>query len=84
MRPFVFLSRSGCLLPCLIFFNLFFGWLFLKPAHWLILEFLLIALFALNGYLLARGIVKAAGSAKARGSVEVIDVEGMVEGPERD
>jgi len=83
VKSFVFLSRSGCLLPFLIVFNLFFGWLFLKPLHWLIAEFILIVLFALNGYLLTRKIIKTADDNKLFPGSDVIDVEGKVEDHER-
>lgn len=80
MKSFVFLSRSGCLLPFLIVFNLFFGWLFLKPTHWLLLEFILILLFALNAYLLTRKIFNAAkDNNDLLDSADVIDVEGEVD-----
>jgi hypothetical protein len=56
MSSFVFFSRTGCLLPFLIFFNLFLGWIFLKPAYWLGLEAVLIILFAANGLILLKKI----------------------------
>jgi len=74
MGSFVFLSQAGCLLPFLIFFNFFFGWIFLRPIHWLFLELVLIVLFLLNSYITARTIVRSS-SGKRRGT---IDVEGEV------
>lgn len=74
MKSFVFFSRSGCVLPFLIIFNLFFGWIFLKPLHWLLLEVVLISLFFVNGYIGARKVLRTA-SKKGNG---VIDVKGEV------
>lgn len=50
MKSLVFISRTGCLLPVLIIFNLFFGWLFLKPLHWLVFEVVLIFLFIFSSF----------------------------------
>jgi len=69
----VVISQTGCLLPILILFNLFFGWMFLKPLTWLAVEGILIILFILNSYILARRI----SSYSAKRS-NVIDVEGEV------
>jgi len=70
------LSRTGCLLPFLIFFNLIFGRLFLPPRAWLILEGALILLFLINASLMMRTVKKTFyGSGKRR---DVIDVEGEV------
>lgn len=73
LRSFVFFSGSGCLLPALIFFNLFFGWIFLKPLHWLIIEAILILFFIINGYIITRKIF----SSSPKGD-DVIDVKGEV------
>lgn len=73
-RSFVFSSRSGCLLPLLIILNLLFGWIFLKPKEWLILEAILVLFFIINGYVMTQKIVSS--SSKKRGNV--IDVEGEV------
>ncbi|MFA5157106.1 MAG: hypothetical protein WC532_06945 [Candidatus Omnitrophota bacterium] len=72
---------SGCLLPFLIIFNLFFGWIFLKPLHWLLLEAVLVILFALSGFILIKRVTLRYGrpgkrSGKGRGNV--IDTEGKV------
>ncbi len=64
MRSFVFLNRSsngcssnsGCLLALLIFFNLFFGWIFLKIKYWLFLEAILVLIFLVSGYITMRKI----------------------------
>jgi hypothetical protein len=73
MRPVVVMSRSGCVLPLCIFLNTFFGWMFLKPLHWLGLELLLILLSTLNVY---RQVKNVAASHPRRGNS--IDVEGKV------
>ncbi|MFC1675318.1 hypothetical protein ACFL1K_05495 [Candidatus Omnitrophota bacterium] len=72
-RSFTFLSRTGCFLPFLIFFNLFFGWMFLRPAHWLLLEGLLILFFLINSYIITRKVVSTASRYD-----NTIDTEGEV------
>lgn len=44
---FVF-SKAGCILPFLLITNLFFGWIFLKPYHWLLVGIILFGLFILQ------------------------------------
>ena len=73
IKSFIFFSRTGCFLPLLIILNLFFGWIFLKPLYWLLLEVVLILLFAINTYIITR---KITGFSKKRD--DVIDVEGKV------
>lgn len=73
MKSFVFLSGSGCLLPLLIVFNLLFGWIFLRPAHWLIIEAILVLLFVVNGFAMTRRIISASS-----GKDDAIDVEAKV------
>jgi len=70
----VFLSRAGCFLPLLILFNLFFGWIFLKPLHWLMLGAALILLFITSGYIGMRKILR--DSSQKPG--DAIDVKGEV------
>lgn len=72
-KSFVFFSQSGCLLPLLIFLNLLFGWMFFRSKTWLLIEGILILLFIINFYVLARRI--SSFSFKAH---EAIDVEGEV------
>lgn len=74
MKSTVFFVKSGCLLPQLIIFNLFFGWLFLPVLSWLVVGVILILLFAANSYFLARKITSGTSS-KRKG---VIDVQGQV------
>lgn len=73
MNQFVYFSNSGCFLPLLLTVNLFFGWMFLKPLHWLIVEAVLLFLFIINGV----AISKKMSSRKQR-KENVIDVEGRV------
>jgi len=74
IKSFVFLSRSGCLMPLLIVLNLFFGWIFLKPVPWLVVEAVLMLLFVIHSYITARKIVSASSSRRHN----AIDVEGEV------
>ncbi|MDD4953741.1 MAG: hypothetical protein PHG40_02405 [Candidatus Omnitrophica bacterium] len=71
----VFLSRSGCLLPLFIFFNLAFGRIFFGFRTWLIIEAVLILLFMLNVRLLIR---QATSFSPKRGDGDVIDTEAEV------
>jgi len=73
LNSFVFFSGSGCLLPALIIFNLLFGWIFLKPKLWLIIEAILVLFFIINGYIITRKIFSA-----SRKRDDVIDVKGEV------
>jgi len=54
----IFISQTGCLLPLLIILNLFFGWIFFKPAVWLLVGAVLILLFVVNSYFIIRMIIK--------------------------
>lgn len=72
-RSVLFVSRAGCLLPLFIFLNLFFGWMFFKPAIWLSVEGILILLFVINSYIFIR---KVSGFSSKRS--EAIDVRGEV------
>lgn len=69
----MFFSQAGCLLPFLIMANLFFGWIFLKPGHWLLVEVILVALFLINSIILTRKVFS--GTKKYD---NVIDTEGEV------
>jgi len=73
MKSVVFFSRTGCLLPLLIFLNLFLGWIVFKPLPWLFIEAVLILIFMINSFILAR---KIASSFSKRNNV--IDAEGEV------
>ena len=81
MAQFVWMGSSGCLLPMLIVFNLFFGRvIFNSTALWLGVEAVLILLFMLKVNIMAsklRNQLWPEGrSHKPRG--KVIDVEGEV------
>lgn len=69
MKSFVFFGKSGCLLPLLIILNLFFGRIFLKPKAWLISEALLLLLFIINSYIIARKITTH--SSRHDGAIDV-------------
>ena len=69
----VFFSQSGCFLPILAILNLLFGWIFLPRLYWIMSELLLIFLFFLNSYFMARKIISAPFNKN-----EVIDVEAEV------
>jgi hypothetical protein len=69
----IFTQGKGCLLPLLIILNLFFGWIFLKPRYWLLLEAILLLLFIANSYIFSRKIFSASSRRN-----NVIDVEGKV------
>ncbi len=77
MKSVFFISQTGCLLPVLILFNLFFGWLFFPPFFWLSLEGILILLFFINSYILIRRVSSMASKASPKRS-GVIDVEGEI------
>lgn len=72
IKSFVLFSRTGCLLPFLIIFNLFFGLLFFRPFVWLLIQVILILLFLINGYIITRKI-----SPSSRRN-NVIDVKGEI------
>jgi hypothetical protein len=75
MKSFIMAGSAGCFLPLLIILNLFFGWLFLPPLYWFLVESVLIVLFLANSAALTRTIFSDAGPHKRDG---VIDVEGKV------
>ncbi len=68
--------RGGCLLPFLIIFNLFFGWIFFNIRTWLLVELILMALLFLYGFILSRKIFSKVNSPAQRD--DAIDVEGKV------
>lgn len=73
-KSFFITAQSGCLLPVLIFFNLFFGRLFFKPLSWAAIEAALILLFILNLYFFTKSISSSSIIKKSN----VIDTEGEV------
>jgi len=70
-----FLSRAGCLLPFLIFFNFLFGRLFLPPRAWLIFEGVLILIYLINVFMM---IGKLKTYFRAGKQQDVVDVEAEV------
>jgi len=77
MRSVFFFSQSGCLLPILLMFNLFFGWLFFAPLIWLSIEGILLVLFFVNSLILLRRI-SSMTSKVSPGREGAIDVEGEI------
>jgi len=73
MRSVVVSAQAGCFLPILIILNLFFGWMFLKPAQWLLLEAALVLFFIITSIILVKKVVSSATKRS-----NVIDVEGKV------
>jgi len=67
------LAQCGCLLPFLIAFNFFFGWIFLGWRWWLISEGALVLLFLLTSCLMVRRLNPKPGGAKG-----VIDVDAEI------
>jgi hypothetical protein len=75
MRSLTLISYTGCLLPFLIIFNLFFGWLFFRPLQWLLIELILVCIFVVNSWVMTKKIFSAVSKTNDKG---VIDVEGEV------
>ena len=73
-KSFMIVSNAGCLLPALIILNLFFGWVFLGPALWLLTGAVLVGLFILNSFIMVK---KTATMSRPRKS-SVIDIEAEV------
>lgn len=73
MGSAIILTQAGCLLPFLIVFNFFFGWIFLGWRWWLISEGLLVLLFFLTSYIMLRKLTRQSGRSEG-----VIDVEGRI------
>lgn len=77
MALITFFGQAGCLLPLLMLFNLFFGWIFLPPLYWLASAGVLILLFFISTYIFLRRLAKLTKPAeKARSGA--IDVEGKI------
>jgi uncharacterized membrane protein len=74
IKSFVLFSKTGCLLPILIIFNLFFGLLFLSPLVWVFIQVTLILLFLINGYIITRKI----GSVSSGKRKDAIDVKAEI------
>lgn len=65
--------NSGCLLPFLVIFNLFFGRIFFSFRAWVAVEGILIIIFLANSYIFSKRIMNS-----VRKKDNVIDVEGEV------
>lgn len=77
MRSVFFISQTGCLLPIIILFNLFFGWMFFPARAWLFIEGILIILFFINSFIFLRRVSNMASGANPQRD-GVIDVEGEI------
>lgn len=81
---FVFTGQSGCLLPMLIIFNLFFGKLIFNSTRlWLSVEGILVLLFIIKIYAFTRKISEQFSSEgrdsqnhKSQG--KIVDIQGQV------
>ena len=71
----ILLGRMGCLLPLLIIFNLFFGWMFFGFLLWALIEIVLIIIFILVSLLTARRIFR---QEQQKDKDNVIDIEAEV------
>jgi membrane protein implicated in regulation of membrane protease activity len=72
------LSQTGCFLPFLLFFNTFFGLLFLKPLWWLLVEGVLLFLLLFHSALVTRKVFTSTRSTPRQRQGKVIDVEGEI------
>ncbi len=80
---FVWIGGSGCFLPFLIIFNLFFGrFIFNSIRLWLGIEAILILMFILSINIMRRKIIRQFGR-QARGVGKVVDIQGQVVGEEK-
>lgn len=68
---FIFISRTGCLLPLLIISNLFFGWLIFKPGQWLLIEGFLVLFFIINSFIFTRYVSSLSSNKHSK----IIDVD---------
>jgi hypothetical protein len=90
---FVFTGRSGCLLPMLIIFNLFFGrFIFNSNSLWLGIEGILVLLFIIKLHIFTRKITAqlwpqgrrpqghglASGSQSHKPQNKIVDIQGQV------
>ncbi|MFA6358099.1 MAG: hypothetical protein WCY09_05480 [Candidatus Omnitrophota bacterium] len=74
MPGFVWSSNSGCLLPFLIIFNLFFGRLIFNSTRlWLGVEAVLVLIFVIKINILARKINR-----QFKPNSKIVDIQGYV------
>lgn len=82
----VWIGSSGCFLPFLIIFNLFFGrFIFNSTRLWLGVEAILILIFILSINIMRRKIIRQFGQpgrGRRRGG-KVVDIPGQVVGEEK-
>jgi hypothetical protein len=75
---FVWIGGSGCFLPFLIIFNLFFGrFIFNSIRLWLGIEAILIFMFILSINIMRRKISRQFGR-QGRGAGKVVDIQGQI------
>jgi uncharacterized membrane protein len=72
----IFSANTGCFLFLLFIINLFFGWLFLKPGHWLLVQGVLILILWLSAKSIRMNLNRENKATKDKNNV--IDVEGKV------
>lgn len=77
MKSIIVSAQAGCLLPFLIIFNLFFGWMFFKPAHWLLIEAILILISIATSIVFVKKIFSAGSNGSSRRN-NAIDIEGKI------
>ncbi|MCX5711495.1 MAG: hypothetical protein NTY47_00255, partial [Candidatus Omnitrophica bacterium] len=71
-NSFVVFNQSGCFLPFLIVLNLFFGWMFFKPATWLFVEAALAVILLINSWFFVKKISSQTQSrTKRKGSIDI-------------
>ncbi|MFH1441425.1 MAG: hypothetical protein ABIH18_05250 [Candidatus Omnitrophota bacterium] len=78
-----FVARTGCSLPSLMILNFIFGWIFLRPAYWIVLEVVLLGLFILNIVFLKNKLFSAFNTTpkdtpRGKKSGNIVDIEGEV------
>lgn len=81
MPKIIWSGNSGCLLPFLIIFNLFFGKaIFNSPRLWLGIEAILILIFILKINIMAQKIKQqfTSGGRNRKPKGEIIDIPGQV------
>jgi len=71
----MFIGCSGCFIPLLVIFNLFFGRLFFSTKQWLAIEGVLLVLLLLSSYISLRRFSRPS---QRKRQDNVIDVEGKV------
>lgn len=88
MPQFIWIGNSGCLLPLLIIFNLFFGRLIFNSTRlWLSVEAILILIFIIRINIIARKISRqfdrqgggfASSGQNHKPKADVVDIQGHI------